>query len=45
MWVEAKRRLTEHFGEAERENAYGGWLEGLEHCLKGEERLKEKVAE
>jgi hypothetical protein len=30
---------------AERENACGGWLEGLGHRLKGEERLKEKIAE
>jgi hypothetical protein len=29
----------------ERENRYGGWLQGFEHRLKGEDRLKEKVAE
>ena len=40
-----EKRLTEHIGEAERENTYGGWLEGLGHRLKGEERLKEKIAE
>jgi hypothetical protein len=30
---------------AERENTSGGWLEGFELRLKGEDRLKEKVAE
>lgn len=40
----SEKKLTEHLGEAESENAYGGWLEGIKHCLKGEERLKEKVA-
>lgn len=29
----------------EHENKYGGWLEGFERRLKGEDRLKEKVAE
>ena len=29
----------------ERENTCGGWLAGLEHRLKGEDRLKEKIAE
>jgi hypothetical protein len=29
----------------ERENTYGGWLEGFEYRLKGDDRLKEKVAE
>ncbi len=37
--------LTEHMREAERDNACGGWLEGLELRLKGEDRLKEKIAE
>ena len=41
----SEKRLTEYVREAERENAYGGWLEGLGHRLKGEERLKEKIAE
>ncbi len=41
----SEKKLTEHMGEAERENTHGGWLEGLGHRLKGEERLKEKVAE
>jgi hypothetical protein len=27
------------------ENRHGGWLEGFEHRLKGDDRLKEKVAE
>jgi hypothetical protein len=31
--------------EAERDNACGGWLEGLKFRLKGEDRLKEKIAE
>jgi hypothetical protein len=29
----------------EQDNKYGGWLEGFEHRLKGDDRLKEKVAE
>jgi hypothetical protein len=41
----SEKRLTEHMEAAERENACGGWLEGLGHRLKGEERLKEKIAE
>lgn len=41
----SEKRLTEHMQEAARENAHGGWLEGLKHRLKGEERLKEKIAE
>jgi hypothetical protein len=40
----SEKRLTEHMEGAERENASGGWLEGLGHRLKGEERLKEKIA-
>jgi hypothetical protein len=28
-----------------RENAYGGWLAGFDHRIKGDDRLKEKVAE
>jgi hypothetical protein len=31
--------------EQENKDTYGGWLEGLEHRLKGENRLLEKVAE
>jgi hypothetical protein len=41
---QAEKKLTEHMGEAERENGCGGWLEGLEHRLKGDDRLKEKIA-
>jgi hypothetical protein len=37
--------LTKQMGQAERENACGGLLSGLEFCLKGEDRLKEKIAE
>jgi hypothetical protein len=37
-------KITEHVREADRENVFGGWLEGLEHRLKGEDRLKEKIA-
>ena len=46
--IRVRRReeaLTEHMGEAERENSCGGWLEGLEHRRKGDDRLKEKIAE
>lgn len=28
----------------EQQNRYGGWLEGFDHQLKGDDRLKEKVA-
>ena len=31
--------------EQENKDTYGGWLEGFEHRLKGEDRLKEKIAE
>jgi hypothetical protein len=37
--------LTERMEDTERVNACGGWLAGLEFCRKGEERLKEKIAE
>ena len=30
---------------AEKENTSGGWLEGFDRRLKGDDRLKEKVAE
>ncbi len=39
-----EKKLTEHMKEADRDNACGGWLEGLGHRLKGEDRLKEKIA-
>jgi len=32
-------------GDAARENSIGGWLAGLKFRLKGEDRLKEKIAE
>jgi hypothetical protein len=32
-------------GETERDNACGGWLDGLEHRRKEDNRIKEKVAE
>jgi hypothetical protein len=38
-------KLTEHLGEAERENPHSGWLEGLEFRIKSPERLKEKIAD
>jgi len=37
--------LTESLRETQRENTCGGWLEGLEHSLKGEDRLKDKIAD
>jgi len=37
--------ITEQMGDAERENGYGGHLVGLEFRLKGEDRLKEKIAD
>jgi hypothetical protein len=40
-----EEKLTEHMKEVERENSCGGWLVGLEHRLKGDDRLKEKIAE
>jgi hypothetical protein len=42
---QADRSLTDRMGETARDNAFGGWLEGLKHRLKGEDRLKEKIAE
>ena len=40
-----EKTLTEHMTEIQRENACGGWLEGIKFKLKGEDRLKEKLAE
>jgi hypothetical protein len=40
-----EKKITEHMKQVARDNTYGGWLEGLPHRLKGEERLKEKIAE
>jgi hypothetical protein len=42
---ETQKVLTEHIEEAKQENACGGWLEGLEYRLKGDDRIKEKAAE
>jgi hypothetical protein len=41
----SEKRITEQVRAIERENACGGWLDGLEHKLKGEDRFKEKIAE
>jgi hypothetical protein len=41
----AEEKVTEHMKEAARDNACGGWLEGLEHRRKGDDRLKEKIAD
>jgi hypothetical protein len=38
-------KLTEHLKEVARDNTCSGWLQGLEHRLKGEDRLKQKIAE
>jgi len=43
--AQTEKKITEHMKQAGRENACGGWLEGLANRLKGEERLKEKIAE
>jgi hypothetical protein len=43
--AEAEKKLTGHMKEIEDGNRHGGRLVGLEHRLKGEERLKEKIAE
>ena len=40
----SEKKLTEHMRETQRENTHSGWLEGTDHRLKGEERLKEKIA-
>jgi hypothetical protein len=42
---QTEEALTKRMGDAERENSSGGWLAGLEFRLKGEDRLKEKIAE
>jgi hypothetical protein len=41
----AEAPITADTQTAERENTCGGWLEGLEFRLKGDDRLKEKVPE
>jgi hypothetical protein len=42
---QAEKSLTRDMQAADRENPCGSWLSGLEHRLKGEDRLKEKIAE
>jgi hypothetical protein len=42
---QSEEALTEHMGQAEHANAGGARLAGLEHRRKGEDRLKEKIAE
>jgi hypothetical protein len=42
---EAEPRISAHVRATEQENRYGGRLKGFGFCLKGEDRLKEKVAE
>jgi len=41
----AEKPLSEHMRQVERDNAYGSRLVGWERRLKGDDRLKEKVAE
>lgn len=45
MRREAEPAISADVRTTERENRYGGWLEGFDFRLKGEDRLKEKVAE
>ncbi len=42
---EAEPTISADMEAAERENRHGGWLAGLKFRLKGDDRLKEKVAE
>src|SRR6266404_3187280 len=42
---EVEPRISADMRAIERENAYGGWLEGFEFRLKGEDRIKEKITE
>lgn len=41
----AEKTVSGHLKETEQENACGGWLEGMKFRLKGEDRLKEKIAD
>jgi hypothetical protein len=44
--VQQKEKIvTRDMTEIERENTSGGWLAGLKFARKGEERLKEKIAD
>jgi hypothetical protein len=42
---EAEQGLSADAQAIQQENKYGGWLAGFEFRLKGEDRLKEKIAE
>ena len=42
---EAEPTISAAVQAIEQENRHGGWLDGLKHKLKGDDRLKEKVAE
>jgi hypothetical protein len=42
---EVEPRLSADMRAIEPENTYGGWLEGFEFRLKGEDRLKEKITQ
>lgn len=39
-----EEKITEDIGHVRTENVSGGWLEGLEHRRKGDDRLREKIA-
>jgi hypothetical protein len=39
-----EEKITADIAQVGSENASGGWLEGLEHRRKGDDRLKEKIA-
>ncbi|HLH59280.1 MAG TPA: hypothetical protein VKV33_09025 [Streptosporangiaceae bacterium] len=42
---DAEKSISEDIQTVERTTRSGAWLEGFEHRLKGEDRLKEKIAE
>jgi hypothetical protein len=42
---ETESGISANVRATEQQNGYGGWLEGFERRIKGEDRLKEKVAE
>jgi hypothetical protein len=42
---EAEPAISADMRTIERENRHGGWLEGFDRRIKGDDRLKEKVAE
>ena len=42
---EAEPAISADMRTVEQENRHGGWLDGFEHRVKGDDRLKEKVAE